>query len=206
MPTSRMRKEIMYSFTRVLIGPEAGQDADPRQGVVSTTSSRLMPSMPTLYWMPKTGSRPRSPGTGSRRRSAAQAGRTKPSSDQRQRERDQRRAQRHQRTARRFCARQEGEEQRAHERREDDERQDRDAARSIISGSTRKMRHDGDDDQPDGDAQRVVLDAPGLDLADLAAGAPGSARDAVDRAVDDGTSNQPAPLATRRRSARTAGR
>ena len=74
---------------------------------------------------------------------------------------------------------------RADERREDDERQDREAAEIRSSADDHEMKYDGHDDQPGGDAQRVVLDAPGLDLADLAAGALGQRADAVDRAVDD---------------------
>ena len=46
----------MYSFTRVLMGPKlARMLIQLSASVVSTTSSRLMPSMPTWYLMPKNG-------------------------------------------------------------------------------------------------------------------------------------------------------
>src|SRR3972149_3137798 len=55
MPTSRMRKEIMYSFTRSVIGLKLARMLIQVSSVVSTTSTRLMPSTPSLYWMPKAG-------------------------------------------------------------------------------------------------------------------------------------------------------
>ncbi len=55
MPTSRMRKAIMYSLTRSLIGRKLARMLIQVSSVVSTTSTRLMPSMPTVYSMPKAG-------------------------------------------------------------------------------------------------------------------------------------------------------
>src|SRR5436190_20812662 len=43
----------------------------------------------------------------------------------------------------------------------------------------------GHDDQPDGDAEGVVLDAAGLDLAQSATGVDGAGADGVYRPVDD---------------------
>src|SRR5262245_13520119 len=59
--------------------------------------------------------------------------------------------------------------------------------RSEIDTSAARQEEEraGHHDQPDRDAQRVVLDAPGLDLADLAAGPDRDRGEAVDRAVDD---------------------
>ena len=53
---------------------------------------------------------------------------------------------------------------------------------------------DGHDDEREGDAQGVVLDAPGLDLAQVAAGALDDVADAVDGAVDDGSIEPPQPV------------
>jgi hypothetical protein len=55
MPTSRTRKEIMYPFTRSLIGPKLARMLIHVSVVVRTTIRRLRPSTPTLYWMPKLG-------------------------------------------------------------------------------------------------------------------------------------------------------
>ena len=43
----------MYSFTRVLMGPNEARMLIDVRSVVSSTRTRLMPSTPTLYWMPK---------------------------------------------------------------------------------------------------------------------------------------------------------
>ncbi len=48
MPTSRMRKEIMYSLTRSLMGRKLARMLIQVSSVVSTTSTRLMPSTPTV--------------------------------------------------------------------------------------------------------------------------------------------------------------
>ena len=45
----------MYSFTRVWMGPKLAMTEMVVSSVVRTTSSRLMPSMPSWYWMPKNG-------------------------------------------------------------------------------------------------------------------------------------------------------
>jgi len=55
MPTSRIRKEIMYSFTRSLIGEKLARMEIQDSVVVSTTSATDSPSAPTLYWIPKSG-------------------------------------------------------------------------------------------------------------------------------------------------------
>ena len=47
IPTSRMRKEIMYSFTRVWIGPNEARMLIQVSVVVSTTSASDSPSTPT---------------------------------------------------------------------------------------------------------------------------------------------------------------
>ena len=56
--------------------------------------------------------------------------------------------------------------------------------RSIVSGRQQQVRA-GHHDQPDGDAQGVVLDPAGLDLAQPAAGVDGRRPDGVDGAIDD---------------------
>ena len=55
MPTSSTRKEIMYSFTRSLMGRKLARMLIQVRSVVRTTRTRLMPSMPTVYSMPKAG-------------------------------------------------------------------------------------------------------------------------------------------------------
>ena len=45
----------MYSLTRSLIGPNEARTLIQVRVVVSTTSASEMPSMPSLYWMPKAG-------------------------------------------------------------------------------------------------------------------------------------------------------
>ncbi len=45
----------MYSFTRSLIGPKLARMLIPVSVVVSTTNASEMPSIPSLYWMPKAG-------------------------------------------------------------------------------------------------------------------------------------------------------
>ena len=45
----------MYSFTRSLMGRKLARMLIQVSVVVSTTSTRLMPSMPTVYSMPKAG-------------------------------------------------------------------------------------------------------------------------------------------------------
>ena len=112
--------------------------------VVSTTSSRLMPSMPTLVLdAEERDPVTRSPGTGSRRSPTS-----KPQHrDERQRERDQRGAQRRRRGSRAgsgpgMNARM----QRAHERREDDEREDGDAGQRDHQRVRQEDDADGDDD------------------------------------------------------------
>ena len=78
-------------------------------------------------------------------------------------------------------ARDERDQQRTHQRQERDQREER-QRRSL--GDHEQVR-DGDDEHSAGDAQRVVLDAAGLDVANAAAGALGEIADPVDRAIDD---------------------
>jgi hypothetical protein len=55
IPISRTRKEIMYSFTRSLIGPKLARMQIHVRVVDRTTSASEMPSIPSLYWMPNAG-------------------------------------------------------------------------------------------------------------------------------------------------------
>jgi hypothetical protein len=54
-PTSRTRKEIMYSLIRVWMGLKLARIEIHDRVVVSTTSATARPSAPSLYWMPKIG-------------------------------------------------------------------------------------------------------------------------------------------------------
>ena len=72
-----------------------------------------------------------------------------------------------------------------------DERQERDDGQDRHAGEVHRQRHRqhevraGHDDQADRDAERVVLDAAGLDPAQAAPGRDRAAADGVDGAVDD---------------------
>ena len=148
--------------------PEAGQDADPRSGSSSARRARAR-------------CRRRRACTGCRRRAPSRPISTnwKPgwlgskltSRSERHDPGDERRAQR--RPADPGAGRSRGRKAISSaptSGQEDDQRQQRQAC--VISGDHEHVR-DGDDEQPGGDAQRVVLDAAGLDVADAAAGALG---------------------------------
>ena len=134
----------MYSFTRVLMGPKVARMLIQVRSVVRTTSSRLMPSMPTLV----VDAEERDPGHVLLELEAADVVRRDAGSvdleaqhrDERERERHQRGAQRHGLDGAQVVARDEGQDEGADERREDDERQDGDARERDHQRVIRKMR------------------------------------------------------------------
>ena len=162
----------MYSLTRVWIGPKLARIADPGQGrgqdherqrqavdaELVLDAEQRDPAAVSTNWKPGAGRVEADQQRAATRPTSASA---VPSADQRSRQR--RRAGR-----------------RARSRRASGRKMTSD--RSGMLGDVHRQRparievRAGHHDQPDGDAQRVVLDAAGLDLAQLAAGVRRSAR------------------------------
>ncbi len=156
------------------MGPKLARMLIQVSSVVSTTSTRLMPSMPTVYSMPKAGIQ----GTFSTKLEAADAGRCWVEASASSASESAKATQRHD------------------ERHDADEivpvtRAGRPARRAPTSGTSRMSVRIGTPRQSvsattitkmktatmmsaEGDAQGVVLDAPGLDLAQVACRRPGS--------------------------------
>ena len=192
----------MYSFTRSLIGPKLARMLIQVSVRGQHDQGDRRPSTPSLYWMPKTGIQ--SSGLGElEARVARQVSRPAAAA---RRPRSRARCQGERGSAPR--ARAAGTRRRARPtsgRNVTSERIGR-LARSMLSARASEEVRAGHHEQAEGDAQRVVLDAPGLDLAELAPRGRRAAADAVDRAVDDRAVEPPQAFATRPPSARRAGR
>ena len=168
----------MYSLTRFWMGLNDARMLIQVSVVVSTTRTIESPSTPTVYWMPNIGiqstrSTNWKPG-GPRDEARQHAQRDDPGG---------------QREAQRRVARDVGPAARRH----GDHDARRASGRNVTSGArgrSSRLAHDHQErarhhEQPDRDAQRVVLDATGLDPPQPAARAAGQQADAVDGAVDD---------------------
>src|SRR5487761_2240503 len=196
MPTSRTRKEIKYSFTRSLIGEKLARMEIHDRVVVSTTSATDRPSAPSLYWIPKSGIQ--STTSLNWKDPAADATTSRPG--------------RKARTSQRLTTHVASAKNSAVPRIAARLRRGRNAITSAPARG-RKMirlrigkverstavplpRRDdevgaGHDDQADRDAQGVVLDVPGLDPPQPAAGAHGDPPDPVHRAIHHGPVEPP---------------
>ena len=170
----------MYSLIRVWIGSPAREDRDPGQRRRQDDERGRQPVDPSLNWMPKIGIQSDLETEYCEPRPAGQV------ADEQQQRDDPRREREPERDRRVSGRRQHGHDDRPDQRQERDDR-DRIGTESKIIAElpTRMQVRAGHDDQPERDAEGVVLDSPGLHAPQPAPGADREPADVVHGAVDD---------------------